>query len=636
MSHRIVSEVQIHSRLEHDTVVPLLDFEEDERYVYLVLPRATCNLAEVLVHVLESKETPHSGDSGLPTPRESKGRKESVQNATFSSILRPFPPTNNSPAFPEPDVVSLLREVVGGVAYLHSHGIIHRDIKLTNLLIAPSEHSEEHSEHFEEHSEGGSLLLPFRVLIADFGLAIQLETPDSASATRCGTPNYMAPEVALALPHTSAVDVWGIGVVAYTLLTGFPPFGGSGGALATMAKVKRGTFTIPDWISPSARSFIEACLARKPSSRPRANDLLHHPFLATSKSTPTPTPTPSPPLRVKEDTVLEQLDTTGIQSLHIERTSYGYISILPDGDVGVDVEGENLVLLIAPDGSSVRVSHKESNRVATYSLEEVSQDPKLREYYAAAAEYVAASLAVTAQITFHTGLGVFSLLATGTYTGTFGDGFQIKYSPGHDAYTLDGESTVPASLTSSLSPEQAARVAVFDAARERIDAAEADPEVVAYPYVFYEGKGKGGAKVRGDSPARVLFNLSGISSSSSSSASFNSSTLSVFSGISSGSSSSSSPSHGRGRRRKRRKERGLLAEPVWMEGVGWAFRDGLGAMRILFTSGAQLAIPSAAKTVSVALPGDDFAVYSLGVRVPDHVRVLLQHVPDFVQKMARC
>ena len=86
-------------------------------------------------------------------------------------------------------------------SYLHRHNIIHRDIKPENVLL------------FE-----GILKL------ADFGLCARSNVP---RRTNCGTTDYAAPEVKQHRPYGSAVDVWALGILAYELTTGEPPFKGN-------------------------------------------------------------------------------------------------------------------------------------------------------------------------------------------------------------------------------------------------------------------------------------------------------------------------------------------------------------------------------------------------------------------------
>ena len=89
--------------------------------------------------------------------------------------------------------------------YFRSKRIIHRDLKLGNLLISKE----------------------MELKICDFGLACQLETYDERRRTVCGTPNYIAPEVLNNnYGHSFEVDVWAFGIILFALFTGKPPFEG--------------------------------------------------------------------------------------------------------------------------------------------------------------------------------------------------------------------------------------------------------------------------------------------------------------------------------------------------------------------------------------------------------------------------
>lgn len=128
--------------------------------------------------------------------------------------------------FTERDATQALQMVLAGVGYLHNLGIIHRDLKPENLLYY--------------HPGADS-----RLLVTDFGLAtfgsagMGCEIPNTDKSdggdytgadrswslrTICGTPEYMAPEVLLRRPYSSAVDMWALGVIAYIVLSGSMPF----------------------------------------------------------------------------------------------------------------------------------------------------------------------------------------------------------------------------------------------------------------------------------------------------------------------------------------------------------------------------------------------------------------------------
>lgn len=154
--------------------------------------------------------------------------------------------------------------------YLHTRGIMHRDIKPENVL-------------FTEH----------RVLkLADFGLAIDLT--EERAVTRAGTLDYMAPEVLRCPPknlpqenknnvnlhYNNSVDAWAVGVFAFELIVGVPPFAGES-QLASVDKIIHATPEFPEKISELAKAFITAALKKHPGDRPTVMEMLHHPWIRT-------------------------------------------------------------------------------------------------------------------------------------------------------------------------------------------------------------------------------------------------------------------------------------------------------------------------------------------------------------------
>src|SRR4051812_43582248 len=109
------------------------------------------------------------------------------------------------------DIVRVLRDVAGALAYAHEHGVIHRDIKPENVLLT------------RQHA-----------LVADFGVAKALSASTTVGITSStslgialGTPAYMAPEQAAADPTTDGrADLYALGAMTYEMLTGSPPFAG--------------------------------------------------------------------------------------------------------------------------------------------------------------------------------------------------------------------------------------------------------------------------------------------------------------------------------------------------------------------------------------------------------------------------
>lgn len=156
----------------------------------------------------------------------------------------------------ENETAVIMQQIVDGLKYLHSHNILHRDMKLPNLLVTAN----------------------MRVKIADFGLATQLSRPDEKHMTMCGTPNYISPEVAMRTAHGQPADVWGLGIMMYTLLVGRPPFD-TDGVASTLKKVVSSELMIPINMSVEARDLLDKLLQKDPNCRIQLDDVLRHPFM---------------------------------------------------------------------------------------------------------------------------------------------------------------------------------------------------------------------------------------------------------------------------------------------------------------------------------------------------------------------
>ncbi|WP_328913756.1 MULTISPECIES: serine/threonine-protein kinase [unclassified Streptomyces] len=153
----------------------------------------------------------------------------------------------------------LTAAVADALACSHADGVVHRDLKPANVLIATVT-GEDGTEHMHP-------------MLTDFGIA---RLADSPGVTRThefvGTPAYVAPESAQGRPQTSAVDVYGAGILLYELVTGRPPFRGDSAIEVLHAHLNeqpRRPTTVPDplW------TVIERCLRKEPAQRPSAESL---------------------------------------------------------------------------------------------------------------------------------------------------------------------------------------------------------------------------------------------------------------------------------------------------------------------------------------------------------------------------
>ncbi|KAF9332509.1 hypothetical protein BG006_004621 [Podila minutissima] len=165
-------------------------------------------------------------------------------------------------SYTEGDAARLVYQILLGVAYLHDRDIVHRDLKPENLL-------------FSDKTESA------RLMITDFGLSKVLTAQNDVLMTACGTPGYVAPEVLQQIGHGKPVDIWSVGVIAYTLLCGYTPFWGEDQP-ALFESIISGEYEYEEeyWsdISPLAKSFIDSLLVRPAEKRPLAEHALNHPW----------------------------------------------------------------------------------------------------------------------------------------------------------------------------------------------------------------------------------------------------------------------------------------------------------------------------------------------------------------------
>ena len=172
--------------------------------------------------------------------------------------------------FNDNQISEFLASAVEALSYLHIRGIIHRDIKLGNFLIA----------------DNG------KIKLCDFGLAMKFDPKNKYAVS--GTPSYLAPELLLkgGSAISPKIDIWALGVCAFILLNGYPPFEASTAALS-YERIKNGTFRYNTAanISYFARDFINKTLSKDPAERPSAEELKRHPLLhkhiGHAKTTPT-------------------------------------------------------------------------------------------------------------------------------------------------------------------------------------------------------------------------------------------------------------------------------------------------------------------------------------------------------------
>lgn len=166
--------------------------------------------------------------------------------------------------FTERDASQTIRQVLEAVDYLHQNHIVHRDLKPENLLYLTREPDSD-------------------LVLADFGIAKHLDSPDGMLKTMAGSFGYAAPEVMLKKGHSYPVDMWSMGVITYTLLCGYSPFRSESLAdLIDETKHGRVVFHERYWrdVSQQAKDFILSLLRPEPEDRATSAQALKDPWIA--------------------------------------------------------------------------------------------------------------------------------------------------------------------------------------------------------------------------------------------------------------------------------------------------------------------------------------------------------------------
>ena len=224
---KLISEIKIHKSLHHPQIVAFEHYFEDTENVYILL--------------------------------------EMCHNQTLNELLK------RRKRLTEIEVQCYIVQLIKALKYLHSHRVIHRDLKLGNLFLTDK----------------------MELKVGDFGLATKLDFEGERKRTVCGTPNYIAPEILDGKTgHSYEVDIWSLGVIIYTLIIGKPPFE-TRDVKTTYKRIKMNAYNFPDTaiISEAAKNLISQILVTDPAKRPTLDQILTHDFFNQGTSIPKLLPT---------------------------------------------------------------------------------------------------------------------------------------------------------------------------------------------------------------------------------------------------------------------------------------------------------------------------------------------------------
>ena len=235
---RLLNEVSILQKISHKNIVKLIETKKTKSHIYIVT--------------------------------------EFCNGGSLSDNLNKYRLIHKKP-FSEEIVQYLMKQLVSAIYYLHMNKIVHRDLKLDNILL-----------HYPNENDKAYLnLLKAEIKLIDFGFATRLRSAKgNLTNTILGTPSNMEPHMLRYMEnhmpsikgYDEKVDIWSLGTLCYEMLVGRMTFAGH-----TMdelyKKVKEGNYKLPVWLSKEAVSFINGMLQYDSNKRFSAGDLLKHDFL---------------------------------------------------------------------------------------------------------------------------------------------------------------------------------------------------------------------------------------------------------------------------------------------------------------------------------------------------------------------
>ncbi len=210
-SGRTYTEIKVLQKLRHKNIIKLKGWFEDKETIYLV------------IEYVEGKDCHHFFKNKIPTTLQTR---------------------------------HIMQQLVSALEYCHRKGIVHRDIKLDNVLLDKN----------------------YNVKLIDFGLCAVKETEFDMMKEHLGTVRYTAPELIKGEPYNDSVDVWGIGIILFMLLTGKIPFKGSDKETIFRKIVEEDIHYSKYNLHKREIELLKALLQKDPNNRVEIEDVLSYKF----------------------------------------------------------------------------------------------------------------------------------------------------------------------------------------------------------------------------------------------------------------------------------------------------------------------------------------------------------------------
>ena len=227
------NEISLLKKINHPNIVHLIDLKKTKSHCYIVM--------------------------------------EFCNGGSLSGCLKKYKAIHRRP-FSEEIVQYIMRQVVNGLEFLHSNKIIHRDLKLDNILVT-----------FNSEVDKNNLnMMKAIVKIIDFGFATKLRK--GLTYTVLGTPTNMDPQILQNMEtrnqsgYDEKADIWSLGTLCYEMLVGHMAFSATS-MKELCQKVRQGTYSLPSNLSEEVVSFINGMLQKDPNKRLSAKQLKNHDFL---------------------------------------------------------------------------------------------------------------------------------------------------------------------------------------------------------------------------------------------------------------------------------------------------------------------------------------------------------------------